>query len=168
MNLIAVILGAEKSDYSILNSNKQEISNTSRENICKILFDYGFNNYFYTNLINTNDIATSFDVINGDYRHKSIDLIVKDDIRALVKRDSIVDITPNIKIKKYLAPISKNSVIGTITYKVNGITYTSDLLASHDVEPANHMNLLIALIVIVLVFLFALVFIIIKGKKRNK
>lgn len=167
MNLIAVVLGAEKSDYSILNSNRQEISKTSRENICKILFDYGFNNYSYTNLINTNDTATSLNVINGDKDHKSLDLIVKDDIRALVKKDEIHDITPNIKIKKFLAPISKNSVVGTITYKINGLTYSSDLLASHDVEPVNYMNLIIALIVIVLIFLVLLVVIIIKSKSSK-
>ncbi len=168
MNLIAVILGAEKSDYNILNSNKKEISKTSRENICKILFDYGFNNYSYMNLIKANDIATSFNVINGNNEHKSLDLIVKDDINALVKKDEIVDITPNIKITKYLAPISKNSVIGSITYKINGRILSSDLLASHDVEPASYMHLIIALLVIVLLFLLLLIIVIIKAKSSSK
>lgn len=165
INLIAVVLGAEKSDYTILNSNRNEISKTSRENICKILFNYGFNNYFYTNLINANDIATSFNVINGNREYKSLDLIVKDDIRALVKKDEIVDITPNIKITNFLAPISKNSVVGSITYNINGITYSSDLLASHNVEPASYINLIIILIAIALIFLITLIFIIIKHKK---
>lgn len=158
LNLIAVVLGADK----------PEAGETSRENICKILFDYGFNNYFYTDLIKSNDVATTLNVINGNRSQKSLDLIVKDNIRALVKKDEFHDITPNIKIKNFLAPIGKNSVIGSITYKINGLTYSSDLLASHDVEPADYTYLIFVLSFIVLIFLAGLVIVIIRTKSTQK
>lgn len=74
-DLIAVVLGATNTTDE----------NTSREAICKRLFEYGFNTFSYSPLINAGDVVTSFTVINGNFDTKSLDLIAKDDIIALLK-----------------------------------------------------------------------------------
>lgn len=150
VNLIAVVLGADNLTDPV----------TSREAICKSLFEYGFNNYSYYTLINSGDVATSFTVINGDFDTKSLNLIVKDDIIAFIKTDGFMDVTPNIKLTKFLAPIAKDSVVGNITYNINGKTYSSELLASHDVYSASYMNFVFGLLgsFLILLLLFVILF----------
>lgn len=150
ISLVAVVLGADNLTDPI----------TSREAICKALFEYGFNNYSYYNLINGGDVATSFTIINGDSDTKSLDLIVKDDIMAFIKTDGFLDITPDIKIKKFLAPIAKDAVVGSITYNIDGVNYSSDLLASHDVYSASYMNFILGLLgsFLILLLLFIIIF----------
>lgn len=150
VSLVVVVLGADNLTDPV----------TSREAICKTLFEYGFNNYSYYNLINSGDVATSFTIINGDYDTKSLNLIVKDDIMAFLKTDGFLDITPDIKIKKFLAPIAKDTVVGSITYNIDGISYSSDLLASHDVYSASYMNFILGLLgsFLILLLLFVIIF----------
>lgn len=77
-----------------------------------------------------------------------------------LKIGELHDVTPVIKIKQFIAPIAKNDVVGSISYSINGISYSSDLLASHDVYSSNYMYFVFALvaILIVLTLLFVLIY----------
>lgn len=161
LDLIVVILKAKESSYSTSIDNL----NVTREADCKRLFDFGFEKYFYTNLTSSGDVARSLFVFNGDNNTRSLDLIVKDDITALIAKDRPINITPNIKIYKYFAPITKGEVIGQVTYSLNGLTYNSDLIASHDVNVANYENIVW---IIVSIFLVLLILVIIFSKRKKK
>ncbi len=161
LNLIAVILNSKVSSYTQTEENK----NTTREADCIRLFNYGFNCYEYKNLISAGSVATTVNIINGQKDSKSLDLIVKDELSALVLKDEMIDITPKITMSKFLAPISKGEIIGKITYSYDDKTYSSDLIASHDVSSSSYANLIIALLV---VFLVLLVLVIIISKKKRK
>ena len=163
LNLIVVILNSKVASYTQTNENKY----TSREADCIRLFNYGFNCYEYKNLISSESIATSTTIINGNKNSRHLDLIVKDDITALVPKDEMLDITPKITIYKFLAPIAEGEVIGRITYNYNGQTYFSDLIASHDVTSSSYANFIIALFIIFLVLLI-LVIIVSKRNKKSK
>ena len=54
------------------------------------------------------------------------------------------------------APIAEGDKLGKITYNIDGINYTSDLIASHSVEESNNsliiFQVILALIVILILF----------------
>ncbi len=160
IDLIVVILKSEFSSYSAT-ANQYDFT---RESDCIRLFNYGFDNYSYTNFVSSGDVARTVNIINGEPNTKSLDLIVKDDIRALISKDEVIDITPNIKFTKFLAPIAKGDVVGSITYTYNGQKYTSDLIAAHDVYSGDYTNFLIGLIG---TFVILLLFVIVLSKKNH-
>ena len=73
----------------------------------------------------------------------------------------------SIKLNENIsAPITKGDVLGNITYNIDGIAYSSDLIASHSVEEFNNFLLFaqIALAIIVLLILIKLF----SPKNKNK
>ena len=82
-----------------------------------------------------------------------MNVIVQDDITLVVKKDTPINsISPTIDIfNELVAPISENTIIGTISYNVYGNTYTSNLLAGNDVAESNLMNTILTIISIILV-----------------
>ena len=160
VNLIAVTLNSKVASYVQTDENK----NTSREADCIRLLNYGFDRYSYKNLISKGDVATNVKIINGEYGSKSLDLVVENDLSALIPKDEVMDITPKIKISKFLAPIAKGDIVGEITYNINGKTYSSNLLASKDVYSGDYTNFILGLFGTFLVLLFI---VIILSKKKK-
>lgn len=159
---IVVILGAERTENGL----------SGRFIDCKNLFNYAFENYT-THVINEeNSILKQVKVSNANIFNNNLDVIIKDKITLVLKKDTnISTITPTIEITSNLiAPISKNSVIGTITYNVDGNTYTSDLLAGSDIAESNTFStfLTILSIILVLYFLYRLLKWDTKKKKKRK
>ena len=75
-----------------------------------------------------------------------------------------VNINTNIS-----APIAEGDVIGKITYNIDGISYSSDLIAEHSVEKFNYYLLAvqIAVAIVVLLIVVKLIFFRKKKKKNN-
>ena len=73
------------------------------------LFDYGYSNYIFSNIVTQNTVITSIEVENASKDTKNLDLIIDTDINALHKKDlDISIITPEITLnEKILAPIIK-------------------------------------------------------------
>ena len=58
--------------------------------------------------------------------------------------DSLEDLKPEISLNdKISAPISENDVLGKATYSINGVTYTTNVVASHSVEKSNFWTYMI-------------------------
>ena len=123
MELIGVILGA--------NSNI-----TSRFQETKKLYKYGYDNYSIKTIIMQGTTLENIEVQNGTQDTKSLDLISKQDIKALLKNDINIDeIQPEISLNKDIkAPIYEGDELGTIKYVINDETYETELIASHYVE----------------------------------
>lgn len=155
---IVVILGAERTENGL----------SARYLDCKNLFDYAFNNY-KTHLINgQNSILKQVNVSNNSLFGKKLDLIVQDDITLLLKNNTdITSIIPKVEITSDLiAPITKNSIIGTISYTIDGNEYSSNLLAAEDIEKTNMFTNILTIISIL--FVLYLLYRLLKPKKRNK
>lgn len=156
-----IIASATKDDRSlicvILHSDNTTDLVTSREMDCIRLFEYGFSKYSLCTLSSSGAISSSLKILNGTKDTNNLDILCKDDIKALIKTGEVIDVTPNIKITKFLAPISKGEVVGSITYVVDGISYSSDLIASQDVFSSSYANfiwcLVIILIILILIFI---------------
>lgn len=137
----------------------------------KALFEYGYHTYALRKVREKDAIATQIEIGNGTKDTRNLDLILSRDITALVKQSDLEnEILPEIKIHENLtAPITQGQVVGRITYTIDEISYTSDLIASHEVKKSNLLTFLfkILLILFILYLLYQLLFSN-RGKKRKK
>ena len=170
-----LVASAKKDDKEfiivILASGRTENGLSERFIDSKTLFDYAFNNYKTQNLNNENALLKEVEISNANIFNKKLDVLIQDKIDVLIKNNQdLNNITPTIEFTSNLeAPIIKNSVIGTITYKVNGNTYTSNLLAGEDITESTFMsNLLTTVSIILVVFLIFKLMKYNNKKKRKK
>lgn len=155
---IVVILGADETDNGL----------DQRYLDCKKLFDYAFDNYKTVKMHEAGSTLKKLNIANASFASKSLDVIVKDEINLVIKKDTKTSlIIPEVDISSDLvAPIAKNTVIGKITYNVDGNTYTSSLLAGSDVEEMDSVNTFLFIVgfIIILFFLRKLT----NKKNKNK
>lgn len=135
----------------------------------KSLFDYGYNNYTVKKLREKNAIATQVEVKNGTKETRNLDLLISDDLTALISQDELnTDFSPEIQVEDNLmAPISQGQVVGKIVYNIGGIEYSSDLIASHSVKKSGFLTLIVQIFLIVLI-LFLLYKLLFENNKNKK
>ena len=126
------------------------------------LFNYGYDNYTIKKLREKNAIATQIEISNGTKETRNLDVLLANDLTALVSQDDFEkDFDPEIEIFSNLfAPIAQNKIVGKITYNIDGIEYSSDLIASHDVKISSFwtLSIQILLVIFILFLLYKLMF----------
>ncbi|MCI8272701.1 MAG: D-alanyl-D-alanine carboxypeptidase [Clostridia bacterium] len=127
------------------------------------LFDYGFSNFKIQDIASKNSVVEETSILNGTKNTRNLPLILKDSIRGITPSDfELSDLNYKIELNDNLvAPIAEGDVVGKITYSIDGIDYSSDLLASHNVEDSN-------LIVIIGQIVLAFIVLIILKKMLSK
>ena len=122
----------------------------------KSLFNYGYDNFTIRKLREQNAIATQIEISNGTDETKFLDLLIKDDIVSVISQNDLeTEFTPEIEVTENLsAPIAQGEIIGKIKYNIDGIEYSSDLIASHSVESSGFLTLLIQLFLVFLILFF--------------
>lgn len=151
LELIAVVLGAAQTDDG---RSARYVDSTT-------LFNYGYSTFSISKIATKSTVIDTIEIKNANSDTKNLDLILESDINALVKTNSQDDINYDITLNDDLtAPIAANSVVGTITYTVEGLSYTKNLLASHDVIKNNIFIWILRffLILIILVLIFIVLF----------
>ena len=135
----------------------------------KTIFDYGYDNYAIRVLRDKNAIATQIDIGNATKDTRSLDLLLSDNITAVISQDDLdTDFSPDIQLQEnLLAPISQGQIVGKIVYNIDGIEYSSDLIASHSVEKSDFLMLAVQIVFIVL-FLFLLYKLLFQKNNRKK
>lgn len=156
-----LVAAADKNDFKlisvVLDGIRTDEGLSARCVDTKTLFEYGYNTYAIRKLRESGSIAKEIEIENATRETKNLDLLLTDDIIVLVKqKDMNTEFEPTIKLNDNLeAPITKGDFLGTITYNIEGIEYTSDIIASHSVE--KDVSLFFILIVIaIIVILFIL------------
>lgn len=97
---------------------------------------------------------------------KNLDLVMDSTISAFISSDdTYTSFLPTINVDSLSAPISKGSVVGTISYNIDGTIYTSNLLAGSDVEKS---YLFIVVDIFIVIFLMIIFKLIITKKKFKK
>ena len=116
----------------ILNSN-------NRFKDTRSLYNYGYTNFSIKNIVNEKDIITNVEVKNATKDTKKLNLLVSEDIPVLANNsDDLSKIEPQITLNNDIkAPIEDGQVLGKVSYSVNGITYSTDLIAANNVEKSN-------------------------------
>lgn len=162
LELIAVVLGAEATEDGKSGRYMDSIN----------LFEYGFSNYKKQQIATENTVISEITVENATKESKTLSLLLKDSITALTttnldlnKLNYSVNLNENIS-----APIAEGDILGKITYNIDGITYSSDLIASHSVDEINNSLLIVQILlaIVVLLILIKLFFIRKKRKSLNK
>ena len=150
IELISVVLGAPAATSDQGLSGKYTDTQT--------LFDYGFKNFSYQNIVEKNETVSQIKIENATSDTKNLDLIIENNITAFVSNSiNKQNLVSEIKLNENIvAPISANDVLGTITYTIDEISYTSNLLAKTDVNAnanfGNFLKLGFALIILIVVF----------------
>ena len=155
LELLTVVLGADQ--------NEEGLSNRYLDT--KNLFEYGYGNYTKKEIIKSGGVVQTVNVKNATRDTKKLDAVVQNNISVLIKsEDENNAILPQVNINENLkAPINQGDVIGTVTYVVEGIEYTENLLANSNVKKSRlFINILIFIVIILFVYLY------LKIKKKNK
>lgn len=156
---IVVILGAGTTENGL----------SARYLDCKNLFNYAFENYNVKTLHEANSVLKNTKVSNASLSTKNLNIIVQDDISVLLKNDTDVNsIVPNVELNSDLkAPIAEGSVIGKVTYTVDGNEYSSVLLAGSNVVKSTAFNTFLTIVSVIIV-LFLLSKLLSSGKKQKR
>ena len=154
LELITVLLNCSTSDNRYLET--------------KNLLDYGFTNFSYKKFATKGNSIETVVVKGATKDTKKLNLILDNDINITVNNDlDISTIEREIKINdKIKAPIAKGTVLGSVTYKLNGIEYSANLIAENDVK-ASHMFLKF-MIFFIIMFVILVVLKLRKSKLKKK
>lgn len=117
------------------------LGSDSRFSDTKKLFQYGYSNYSVQKIVNKDSIVTNLQIRNASYTTKDLDLLATDEISALMNnQENPLNVEPKITLKEnILAPIEEGTILGKATYEINGVEYSTNLVASHSVEPSKFL-----------------------------
>ncbi len=134
------------------------------------LYDYAYSNYSIKNIVRTNDTVTTITVKDASYNTRNLDLVVGEDVPVLISNSLDINlIEPQLSLNDNIkAPIEKGTVLGRVTYSVEGVNYTTDLIAFSDVlETKLPIYISIGVIILIILLIGLIIFIIIKNKKNK-
>lgn len=151
----------------VLGSNQMSNGESSRYQDSINLFKYGYSNYSVKTFANKDDIIKNIEVKNGTKETRNLDLILEDSISGLLKNgenipDASITLNDNIS-----APIAKGTVLGTISYNIDNMQYTKNLIASHDVNKDDFTLLILELLLGIILFVILITIIILRFKKKR-
>ncbi|MBR6702185.1 MAG: D-alanyl-D-alanine carboxypeptidase [Clostridia bacterium] len=159
MNLICVVLGGKINAYGL----NERFTDTKK------LFDFAFENYSYRTVSTAGTVYRTVTVDKATEETASLDIKTEADISAIAPAG--MEIQPVITIDDEIkAPVKQGEVLGQAVFRIDGLNYTADLVADHDVEKVPYWiyNLVIAgallLILIVIIPLLRAS----KARKRKK
>ena len=155
LELISVVLKSSTSDNRYLET--------------KMIFDYGFQNYSLIQFAVKGVSVQTVYVKGATSKTKKLDLVLDKDIFIATENDlDQSSIKQNIKINnKIKAPIKSGEKLGTLSYSLNGITYSANLIAANDVN-ASHIVLKFIIIFIVLFLLLIIYKLRISNLKKKR
>lgn len=163
VELISVVLGAPQNASNGLSGKFTDT---------KTLFDYGINNFSNKTISSKGQVLTQVKIDHATPDTQNLDLILENDINAFVSNSmDLSSIEPEIKLNENLsAPIAENTVLGTVTYNIDGISYTGNLIASHSVEGSTFLEIILKLVfaIIILFVVYELMYSKKKKKPRGK
>lgn len=160
IELIAVMLGAEAT----------ENGQSGRYVDAKNLFDYGFENYKIMDFLKEGSQIKNIEVKNATKETKKLNLIAKSSLSATFQTNfDISTLVPTIEIFENInAPIAKDTVLGKVSYNIDGIVYESDLIAENDVIKSNLLEIIFQVILAIIVLILIVVILSHKNNKNNK
>jgi len=138
---------AEKNNIPLISVVLKSTTSTSRYEDSKNILKYAFENNTIRTIVELGTNVQTINVKNATQDSKKLNVILENSIIAVVNvQNENKNIEPKININNELvAPIEKGQVIGTVSYEIEGKTYTANLIAETAVEKSN-MGLIFILI----------------------
>ena len=125
LDLICVVLGG-----SIKNGLNERFSDTKK------LMEFVYGSYAYKRIADCSVPLAEINVRNAMKDASKLDLIIPNDIDTVapneITPDSVhrqIDLVEEIK-----APIKLHQVLGTVTYRVDGLVYSTNIIAGHEIQ----------------------------------
>lgn len=152
----------------VLNGGTTDSGENARYADSKKLFNYAYDNFTLTKIIEKNSFVQSIEVDKATKETKNLDLIIDESITVVNNKSiDMNDVIPEIKINENIeAPIAQGQKVGTIKYKVDDIEYSANLLAKTEVVRINYSIYFIIVGVILLLISFKILNP--KSKKKSK
>lgn len=127
MHLISVVLGCKNASDRFVES--------------KQLYDYGFNNFVKTNIVNQNDILGTINIDGG--KDKTINIVAKEGFSDICKKTETGEIITELEVQKSVkAPYSKNDSVGKLIVSKNGnILKEIDVVLERDAVKQTYKNI---------------------------
>lgn len=99
------------------------------------LFEYGFENFEFSNILEKDSTVKTIEVENGNKDTKNLELIAKETLSGYLSKEiNLENLSPEIELQENIvAPIASGTVLGSATYTIDDITYSTELLAKSDV-----------------------------------
>lgn len=134
------------------------------------MFEYGFSNYKTQKIATKDTIIKEITIENATKETENLSLLIKNDLTALVPKNiTSADLTPSIQINEVIeAPISEGDVLGKVTYNIEGIEYSSDLIANHNVEKFDIKTMLLQIAFALFILLILSKIFLPKKNNKNK
>ena len=138
----------------------------------KQMFEYGFNKYENKQVAKKDTVFETIIISNGTKETRNLETLYKSDINIIVNKDNNVEIVDwkdsedntnndeyiikKVEYSKTKAPIQKGEIIGKVTYKYDGIEYSSNIIANGNVEESKILQqvLLISGVVLIILILY--------------
>lgn len=140
---------AKKNDFMLISVVVGSPTNAIKYSDTKSLFEYGYDNFEIKQIASKNSAVQTISVKHGTNNTKTINALLEDNIYAVVGKTSTDVFYPEITLNSNLkAPISQGDIIGIATYNINGITITSNLLASSNVKKSYLFLYLLAIVIL--------------------
>lgn len=166
-----IVATAKKDDIEllcvVLGGDKTENNKAQRELDCKTLFEYGFNNFKYMDICTKNESIDISQVANiPDYLNNK-NLIYENTLNVLTPIKGAQNPTILFEVNKKL-PIMKNTIVGTITYHIQGNDYTINILSGEDILPENTESTQTIYYILIAMLIILLIISIVQKRKRRK
>ncbi len=161
LRVISVVLGGQ-----ILGSDNQRFSDTVK------LFDFVYNHYAYKVFAQRQTPLASVTVEKATKDTASLDVVIGTDVACVSPNEITQDnVDLQIRLSETLkAPIKENQVLGTAIWRVDGLVYATNLLASHEVEKKPYwlFNLLVLLALALILVVVRLILVQREKEKRRQ
>lgn len=142
------------------------LGSTNRFADTRNIYEYAYSNYSIKTIATEKDIATNIKISNATAETENLNLLISETVSVLINNSqNISEIQPEIILNDNIkAPIEEGSTLGKIKYNVNGVTYSTNIIAEHNVEQSKYpFYILYFSISIIFIISFALF---IKNKKK--
>ncbi len=153
----------------ILNGGTTSNGLDSRFADTKTLFEYGYENYSFDDIVKKGETITTIEIKNGTKDTKNLNLIAEENKTVFHNKNiDLSNITPEITLEENIfAPITTGTVLGIAKYNVDGLEYETNLLASSDVKAKLDISIILIIAGFTLLILSTLISKNHKKKKRK-
>ena len=160
IDLISVVLGG--------GTNSKGLSERFYDT--KQLFEFVYKNYTLKEIVNKEKTITNINVKHATKETESLDIKAENNISTIVPNDiDIENLRQEVSIDDNIsAPIEQGQVLGQVTFYADGLNYTTNLVASHQVEKLPYWLYNIIAVVVLVILLLILKRILKHSSRRKK
>ena len=126
---------AEKSGLKLVSVTMKSTTSNSRYEDSEAILEYAFDTNTIRTIAEAGTNIQTVTVKKARKEDKKLNMVLEKPITAVVKvENEETPIEPQINLNsKIKAPIKKGTVLGTVSYEIEGKTYTGNLIAENDV-----------------------------------